>query len=134
MSIFSKIASAAKTAVNWLEQEFTKIEGNIPAIETMIEVGVKYSVSVLKIVLSQVEAASPAAKILSTAIQDLLTLSAVAFDAGAHPSLATEFQAIVNNLAGLESATGIKNATTLGTVQKVVSTISAIAAALLPAV
>lgn len=133
VSIFSNIAAAKNSFIAWIEKECAKLEAEAPTIETMIETGVKYATGVLKILLTRVDAASPAAKIITTAISDLLTLSAVAFDAGAHPSLASGFQDIASNLSALENATGIKNATTLGTVQKVISTIAALAAALLPA-
>ena len=131
MSIFSNIASAAHTFVAWFEKELSKVEAAAPTIEQSIESGCTYAVTVLKIVLTQVDAASPAAKIITTAISDLLTASAAAYDAGAHPTLATLFNDIVTNLGGLESATGIKNANTVATVGKVISTIAAIAQAVL---
>lgn len=131
MSIFSAIAHAEHTFVAWFEKEVTRFENAAPAIETDIEQGVKYAVGVLKIVASQVTPGSAAAGILSTAVQDLTTLSAVTFDAGAHPSLASGFQAVVDNLSGLEKATGIKSAGTVATVGKVISTLASIAEAVL---
>lgn len=129
MSIFSAIANAEHTFVAWFEKEITKIEGAAPTIERDVENGVSYATSVLTIVGSEVEAGSPAANIISTAISDLKTLSAVAYDAGVHPTLASGFQDIATNLGALESATGIKNANTVSTVAKVISTIGAIASA-----
>jgi hypothetical protein len=134
MSIFSNIANAAHTFVSWFETEVAKFQKNAPTVETFIEQGVAYATGVLKIVLAQVDANSPAAGILGKAIQDLLTLSAVAYDAGAHPSLASGFQDVVTNLSGLESATGIKNANSVATVGKVVNTLSAIISAVLAVV
>jgi len=131
MSIFSSIANAGHTFVSWFETEVNKFQKDAPAIETFIEQGVAYATGVLKIVLAQVDANSPAAGILSKAIQDLLTLSAVAYDAGAHPSLASGFQDVVSNLTALESAAGIKNVNSVATVGKVVNTLSAIVSALL---
>lgn len=131
MSIFSGIANAEHTFVSWFESEITKFEKAAPTIETDIENGVKYSTGVLAIVSSQVDAGSPAAKIISTAVSDLKTLSAVAYDAGAHPTLATGFEDVVTNLSGLESATGIKNPNTVATIAKVISTLAAIAQAVL---
>ena len=89
MSIFSSIANAAHTFVSWFEKEWAKFQKDAPTIEVFIEQGVVYATGVLKIVLSQMDAASPAAAIITKAIQDLLTLSAVAYDAGAHPTLAS---------------------------------------------
>ena len=117
-----------------LSRERSRTGGDVqdaPAIEAFIEQGVAYATGVLKIVLAQVDANSPAAGILSKAIQDLLTLSAVAYDAGAHPSLASGFQDVVSNLTALESAAGIKNVNSVATVGKVVNTLSAIVSALL---
>lgn len=131
MSIFSNIATAAHTFVSWFETEAAKFQKNAPAVEVFIEQGVAYATGVLKIVLAQVAAGSPAAGVLDKAIQDLLTLSAVAYDAGAHPSLASGFQDVVTNLSGLESATGIKNTNSVATVGKVVNTLSAIVSAVL---
>ena len=132
MSLFSNLAAAKNTFVAWIEKEYAKFQSEAPAIETFIENGVKYATGVLKIVLSQVDANSPAAKIITTAVQDLLTLSAVVYDAGAHPSLASGFQDVVANLGALETAHGIKNPGTVATVGQVISTIAAIAASLLP--
>jgi hypothetical protein len=131
MSIFSSIAAAEHTFLAWFHKEVAAIEAAAPTIETDIENGVAYSTGILKIVASQVEAGSPAADIISKATQTLLTLSAVAYDAGAHPSLATGFQDVVKNLSGLETATGIKNANTQAAVSKVISTITSIVSALL---
>ena len=131
MSIFSNIANAAHTFVSWFEKELSKVEAAAPTIEQSVEKGATYGVAVLKIVASQVTAGSPAAGIINTAIGDLLTASAVVFDAGAHPTVATLFQDIVTNLGGLETATGVKNPSTVATVGKVISTIAAIASALL---
>jgi hypothetical protein len=131
MNIGSSIEAAAHTFLAWLHKEAAAVEAVLPTIETDIENGVSYSTKILKIVASKVEPGSPAANIISKSIQDLLTLSAVAYDAGAHPSLAGDFQAVVTNLSGLETATGIKNADTVATVGKVISTIASIASALL---
>jgi len=133
MTFFSNLAAAKNTFIAWIEKEVAKFQAEAPQIETFIENGVKYATGVLKIVLSQVDANSPAAKIITTAVQDLLTLSAVTYDAGAHPSLASGFQDVVTNLGALETAVGIKNPATVATVGKVISTIAAIASALLPA-
>ena len=131
MSIFSSIANAAHTFVSWFEKEWAKFQKDAPTIEVFIEQGVVYATGVLKIVLSQMDAASPAAAIITKAIQDLLTLSAVAYDAGAHPTLASGFQDVVTNLTALENAVGIKSPNTVAIIAKVISTIGAIASALL---
>lgn len=131
MSIFSSIANAAHTFIAWFEKNVTTIEGAAPTIETSIENGCKYAITVLKIVLSQVTAGSPAAAIINIAIQDLTVISAVAYDAGAHPTLGSLFNDVVTNLGGLEQATGIKNQNTIALVAKVISTIAAIAQAVL---
>lgn len=131
MSIFSAIANAEHTFVAWFEKELAKVETAAPIIETFVENGVTYAVGVLKVIASQVDASSPAASIISKAISDLLTASAVVYDAGAHPSTASLFQDIVGNLSGLESAVGIKNANTVAIVGKVISTVGAIASAML---
>jgi hypothetical protein len=125
------IAAESHTFLAWLHKELAEVEAAAPTIETDIENGVSYSTKILKIVASQVEAGSPAANVISKATQDLLTLSAVAYDAGAHPTLASGFQDVVTNLGGLETATGIKNANTVATVGNVISTIASIASALL---
>ena len=125
------IAAESHTFLAWLHKEVAEVEAAAPTIETDIENGVSYSTKILKIVASQVEAGSPAANVISKATQDLLTLSAVAYDAGAHPTLASGFQDVVMNLGGLETATGIKNANTVATVGNVISTIASIASALL---
>lgn len=130
-SIFSKIASAEHTFVAWFEKELSAVEAAAPSIEQSVENGAKYAVTVLKIILPQVEANSPAAKIITTAMSDLLTASAVVYDAGSSPTAASLFQDVVTNLGGLETASGIKNPGTVATVGKVISTIGAIAAGLL---
>ncbi len=131
MSIFTSITNAEHTFVAWFEKELAKVEAAAPSVETFVENGSTYAVAALKIVAAQVTPGSQAAGILTKAIQDLLTASAVAYDAGAHPTLATLFQDVVTNLGGLETATGIKNSSTVATVGKVISTIGAIASALL---
>ena len=131
MSIFSNIANAAHTFVAWVEKEYATFVKEAPAIEHYIEQGINYAVGVLKIVLAQVEAGSPAANILTKAIQDLLTISAISYDAGAHPSLGGLFQTVINNLSGIESVAGIKNANTVATITKVVNTLAAIVSAVL---
>lgn len=131
MSIFSGIENAAHTFVGWIESEWTKFEKAAPSIEALTEAGAKYAVGVLTIVSAQVEPGSEAAKIISTALADIETASAVVYDAGAHPSVATLWQDIVGNLGALETATGIKNPGTVATVAKVISTLAALAQAFL---
>jgi hypothetical protein len=131
MSLSSFFTNAVHTFVNWVEKEYATFMKDAPVIEHYIEQGVQYAVGVLKIILSQVESGSKAETVITKAIQDLLTVSAVAYDAGAHPTLGGMFQAIVNNLQGLEAAAGFKSANALATIAKVVSTLSAIAQVLI---
>ncbi|HUD73847.1 MAG TPA: hypothetical protein VMQ76_02155 [Terracidiphilus sp.] len=131
MGFISSIANAEHTFVSWFKTEVAKFEKAAPSVETSIENGVAWANGVLKIVLAQVDAGSPASTVIKKAIQDLLVLSAVSYDAGAHPTLATGFQDVITNLSGLETAVGIKNANTVATITKVISTLAAIVSALL---
>lgn len=131
MSIFSNISNAVHTFVGWVEKEYATFMKEAPTVEHYIEQGVTYATGVLKIVLAQVEAGSPAANALTKAIQDLLTVSAIAYDAGAHPSLGGLFQVVISDLSGIESLAGIKNANLITTISKVVSTLQAIVTAVL---
>jgi hypothetical protein len=107
MSIFSGIANAEHTFVAWLENELAIIEKDAPKIEAYVENGATYAVATLKIVLAQVEPGSAAANAITLAIQKILTASAVVFDAGASPTVATLFQDVVSNLSGIESLAAV---------------------------
>jgi len=122
MSLFSGV----KTFIGWFEKEIIAFQKNAPTIETDIESGIKYATGVLGIIATQVTEGSTAANIISAAVQDLKVLSAVAYDAGVHPTLASGFQDVVTNLSGLETAAGVKNPSSVATVAKVISTLSAI--------
>jgi hypothetical protein len=127
----SWFTNAVHTFVGWFEKEITALEKNAPAIERTVEAAAKYATGILTIVGSQVEPGSDAGKIISTALSDVKVASAVVYDAGAHPSVASMFQGIASNLGGLETATGIKNPASVATVGKVVSTLSALASVFL---
>jgi hypothetical protein len=130
-TFFQNLDSAAHTFVAWVEKEYATFMKDLPVIEHYIEQGTNYAVGVLKIALSKVAPGSKAESVITKAIQDLLTANAVVYDAGAHPSVGGLFQAVVNDLSGLEAAMGFKNADTLATIAKVVQTLSAVVSVVL---
>lgn len=129
MSIFGAIANAEHTAVAWIEKEWSKLQTEAPKIEQVADAGFKYATASLTIVLEQVGATSPAGSVISEAIKDITTLSAVVFDAGASPTVSGLIGDVVTNLSGLLSAGHISNAGSVATVTKVVSTLAALVSA-----
>jgi hypothetical protein len=128
MSIFG---NALHTFVNWFEKSIAAIEKDAPTIERTAEAGFTYATTGLTIISAQLTAGSPAAQLVSKAISDLKVASATVYDFGASPTIAGLVQDVVSNLGGLESAAGIKNAGTVATVAKVISTLAALAEAFL---
>ena len=128
MSIFS---NDLHTFVSWFESEITKFEKAAPTIEKDAEAAFTYATTSLGIVAAQITPGSAAAGIISKAVADLKTASAVVYDAGAAPSVGILVNDVVTNLGGLEAATGVKSASTVATVGKVVSTLAALASAFL---
>jgi hypothetical protein len=131
MSIFSSIASAEHTFVNWFEKEITAVEKAAPTIERDAEAAFTYSTTGLTIIAQEVEPGSAAAGIISKAISDLKVASATVYDFGANPTVGGFIQTVVKDLGALEGAAGIKNAGTVATVAKVISTLAALAEAFL---
>lgn len=131
MSIFSAIGNAEHTAIAWIEKEWAKFQKAAPTIEHLTEEGINYATAGLKVVLAQLDPASKEAEVILGSIKKLTNLSAVVFDFGAHPTLAGEFQVVVNDLGAILSLGGIKNANLVGGITKAVSTIAALVSAFL---
>lgn len=129
MSIFSSISNAAHTFAAWFEKTMTRLESSAPAIEKTASASITYAVTALKIVAAQFTPGSGEATTISAIITKLVTLSSVVYDMGAHPSLAGEFQVVVDDLNQFLSLGSIKNANLVSGITKVVSTIAALVSA-----
>jgi len=131
MSIFSEMASAEHTFVGWFEKEITAIEKNAPTIERSAEATFTWATTGLTIIDTLLTAGSPAAGIVGKAISDLKVASATVYDFGASPTAGGLIKDVVSNLSGLESVAGVKNASSVATVGKIVSTLATLAEAFL---
>ena len=129
MSIFSAIANAAHTFVNWFEKEIEIIKKVAPSLEQSAAAAFKYASTIIGIIAAQVPAGSEADKILSEILSDLKVASSVVYDAGAHPNVAGLIQTIVDNLANLLKAGHVSNSGSVALVTKVVNTLAALVSA-----
>ena len=129
MSIFSNIANAEHTFVAWAEKEWAKFEKEAPKLEKLADQSFVWAQAVLKVVLTQVGPTSDTGKVITEVLHDLSTASAVVYDAGANPTAGSLISDIVTNLSGLLSAGHVKDAGTLATITKVVSTLSVLVSA-----
>lgn len=126
MSIFSAISKAAHSAVSWFEKQWASFEKNAPTVEALADHAFKYSVLGLKVVLAQVGPDTAAGKVISDVIKNLLTVSSVVYDVGAHSSLSGVLQTIVADLNSILDEAHIKNAATRGSIAKIIQTIEAL--------
>jgi len=123
--------NAEHTFINWFHNAVAAIEKEAPTIERDAEAGFNYATMGLTIIAQEVEPGSEAAKIISKAVSDIHVASATVYDFGASPTAGVFIQDVVKDLGSLEGAAGIKNANTVATVGKVVSTLAALAEAFL---
>lgn len=132
MSLFSKIAAAAKSTVLWLETQIVKLEKEVPTIERVVDAGLSYITPVLTIALTAVgdpAAAAIVSKVVAEAHNDLLAASALVTDFGPTPTAASIFNAVKENLAALLTAGHVTSATSVAAVSKAVSEIGLLGSA-----
>lgn len=131
MSIFSAIADAAHTFVNWFEKEILAIKKVAPTLEQSADAAFKYASAVIGVVVAQLPTDSEATKVLNEALSDIKVVSAAIYDAGAHPNFSGLIQTIVDNLDALLKAGHISNQNLVSIITKVVKTIAALIPAFL---
>lgn len=120
----------------WAESEWTKIFNAAPKIEQIADTVLKYAVPAISIIVGA-EAGAPAGAVVASvgaeAQKDLLAASGLINDFGATPTAASIVTGVQSSLSDLLTAGHITNATSVGNVTKVVSTLGALATALAPA-
>ena len=140
MDIFSNIVNAEHSFASWAEKELLKVEGSAPSIERIADTVLTYVGPALQTVVT-LEAGAPAgalvAKVIGTVQSDLTAASGLIQDFGATPGVTSVLKAVTTNLGALVAAAGIKDPKSVAAVNRVVSEINILAAAieaLIPAV
>jgi len=132
MSFFSKIAGLEHTTMAWIEKTLTEIEGKAPAIENIIDTGIKYITPVLQIAASAAgdsAVASIIGSVSTEAQKDLTVASALVTDFGPTPTAASAFAAVQANLSALLTAGHVTSTKSVAAVTKAVGEVGAIATA-----
>jgi hypothetical protein len=133
MSFFTNIENAAHSFAAWAEKELEKLQGAAPTIEKIADTVLTYVGPALQTVVTM-EAGGPAGalvgKVISTVQSDLTAASGLLTDFGATPSVASILSAVTSNLNGLLTDAGVKDPKSVAAVQKVVSEINILAAAI----
>ena len=127
-----KFVTAEHSTVAWLETTIAKIEGKAPAIEKVIDAGLKYVGLAAQIALTATgdpAAAAIVGDVVNEAQTDLAVASALVADFGPTPNAATAFAAVQTNLNGLLTAGHVKSTTAVAAVTKAVSEVGVIATA-----
>ena len=131
MSLFSSIASAEHTFAAWAEKEWTAIYKEAPKVESVLAATLKYAGPALQTVVTA-ELGAPAGtvvgKVLADAQAGLVAASGLVYDFGATPTVSGVLSTVTSNLSGLLAAGHITNATSVATVNRVVSEINTVAA------
>ena len=132
VTLEKKFVTAEHSTVAWLETEITKIEGKAPAIEKVIDAGLKYVGLAAQVALDATgdpAAAAVVGSVVSEAQTDLAVASALVADFGPTPTAASDFAAVQTNLNGLLTAGHVTSATSVAAVTKAVSEVGVIATA-----
>jgi hypothetical protein len=131
MSLFSSIANAEHTFAAWVEKEWTAVYKEAPKVESILAATLKYAGPALQTVVTA-EAGGPAGaivgKVLADAQAGLVAASGLVYDFGATPTVSGVLSTVTTNLSGLLAAGHITNATSVATVNRIVSEINTVAA------
>lgn len=133
MSLFSKIATAAKTFAVYAEKELAKLVGATPKIEAVASTVLKYVGPALQILVTA-EAGGAAGAVVGNVIgeaqKDLIAAGSLIYDFGATPTAASLIDSVSKNIGALLTAGHVTNINSVATATKIVSNLDSLAAAM----
>jgi hypothetical protein len=132
VTLEKKFVTAEHSTVAWLESEIATFEKKAPAIEKVIDAGLKYVGLAAQVALDETgdpAAAAVVGSVVNEAQTDLSVASALVADFGPTPTAATAFAAVATNLSGLLTAGHVTSTTAVAAVTKAVSEVGVIATA-----
>jgi hypothetical protein len=133
LSLLDKIISAEHTAASWFEKVLVKVHAVTPTFVAIADRSLPYVSTLLKIVVAA-SAGAPAAAAIGSIVdevqRDLDVANAVVYDTGATPTVGSFITSIQNNIAGLLTAGHVTDASSVATLNKAMSTLGALVAAI----
>lgn len=137
MSFISALENAEHSFAAFAEKEWTKLYNETPKLEQIVSTTLKYVGPALQMVVSA-EFGAPAGAIVGSVIKeaqsDLLAASSLIYDFGATPSVSSVFTGVNTDLSSLLTAGHITGTKSVSTVNRVISEIEVLAAAIKNAV
>jgi hypothetical protein len=122
---------------SWAANEWKKIYGELPAVQSAADTAFKYAIPAAGIVAQELGTAPEAQKavsVLQEAQKDMQAASGLLYDFGPHPSVGSVLNNVQLNLGDLLGDAHVKSTNTVDKITKIINAIAPIAEALAPVV